>query len=78
MNEKYVKLRDQLWTYQKREAEILARENALYQEKEEAQKQVGELLTVKTKHEKLTLDCMCQKIIIITFLIIITFTCICI
>lgn len=48
MNEKYVKLRDQLWMYQKREAEILARENALYQEKEEAQKQVGELLTVKT------------------------------
>lgn len=59
MKEKYVKLRDQLWMYQKREAEILARENALYQEKEEAQKQVGELLTVKTiKHEKLTLYCM--------------------
>lgn len=61
MKEKYVKLRDQLWTYQKREAEILARENALYQEKEEVQKQVCELLTVKTKHEKLTLDCICLK-----------------
>ena len=48
MKEKYVKLRDQLWMYQKREAEILARENAVYQEEEEAQKQVGELLTVKT------------------------------
>ena len=47
MKEKYVKLKHQLGMYQKRQAEILDRENALYQEKEEAQKQVGELLAVR-------------------------------
>lgn len=38
MKEKYVKLKQDILLYQKREAEVLARENTLYREREEAQK----------------------------------------
>lgn len=43
MKEKYGKLKHQLLVYQRREEEILSKENALFLEREEAQKQVGGL-----------------------------------
>ena len=44
MNKKYTELKHQILMFEKREAEILARENALLQEKEEAQRRVSKLL----------------------------------
>jgi len=43
IKEKYVELKNQLLTFERREAEILARESVLYLERENAQRQVGEV-----------------------------------
>ena len=41
MNKKYMELKQKVLLFEKREAELLARENVLSQENEEAQRKVG-------------------------------------
>ena len=47
MNKKYMELKQKVLMFEKREAELLAKENVLLQENEEAQRKVGEFFCPK-------------------------------
>ena len=47
LNKKYMELKQKVLMFEKREAELLARENVLLQENEEAQRKVGKFFCPK-------------------------------